>query len=72
MSSIGDCSENIIKAIDVAFEKSRCLITYWGVGPTNDDITKHTLCSYFHTALELNDDVLQNIGQFSQTQSSIK
>ena len=61
ISSVGDCSENIIKAIDIAFERADILLLTGGVGPTNDDITKHTLCSYFHTALELNDDVLQNI-----------
>lgn len=61
ISSVGDCSENIIKAIDIAFERADILLLTGGIGPTNDDITKHTLCSYFHTALELNDEVLQNI-----------
>lgn len=61
ISSVGDCSENIIKAIDIAFERADILLLTGGIGPINDDITKHTLCSYFHTALELNDEVLQNI-----------
>ena len=61
ISTIGDCSEDIIKAIDIAFERADILILTGGVGTTNDDITKHTLCQYFHTALELNDEVLQNI-----------
>ena len=61
ISSVGDCSENIINAIDIAFERADILLLTGGVGPTNDDITKHTLCNYFHTALELNEDVLQNI-----------
>lgn len=61
ISSVGDCSENIINAIDIAFERADILLITGGVGPTNDDITKHTLCNYFHTALELNEDVLQNI-----------
>lgn len=61
ISSVGDCSENIIKAIDIAFERADILLLTGGVGPTNDDITKHTLCTYFHTALELNNEVLQNI-----------
>lgn len=61
ISTVGDCSEDIIKAIDIAFERSDILLLTGGVGPTNDDITKHTLCRYFHTALELNDEVLQNI-----------
>lgn len=61
ISSVGDCSENIINAIDIAFERADILLLTGGVGPTNDDITKHTLCNYFHTALELNEDVFQNI-----------
>lgn len=61
ISSVGDCSEYIIKAIDVGFERADILLLTGGIGPTNDDITKHTLCQYFHTALELNDEVLKNI-----------
>ena len=61
ISSVGDCSENIFNAIDVAFERADILILTGGVGPTNDDRTKHTLCQYFHTALEFNDEVLLNI-----------
>jgi competence/damage-inducible protein CinA C-terminal domain len=61
ISTVGDCSEDIIKAMDVAFERADILLLTGGVGPTNDDITKHTLCRYFHTALEFNDEVLQNI-----------
>mgnify|MGYP000967479063 CR=1 FL=1 len=61
ISSVADRSEDIIKAIDIAFERADILLLSGGIGPTNDDITKHTLCQYFHTALEFNDDVLQNI-----------
>ncbi len=59
--SIGDKEDAIIQAIDMAFERADILLLTGGVGPTNDDITKHTLCRYFHTALEFNDEVLQNI-----------
>src|SRR5690606_28978437 len=61
ITSVGDQSDSIVKAIDNAFERADILLLTGGIGPTNDDITKHTLCSYFHTALELNDEVLQNI-----------
>lgn len=61
ISSVGDCSDNIIKAVDLAFDRADILLLTGGIGPTNDDITKHTLCEYFHTALEFNDEVLQNI-----------
>lgn len=61
ITSVGDCQDDIIRAIDHAFERADILILTGGVGPTNDDITKHTLCRYFHTALTFNDEVLQNI-----------
>ena len=61
ITSIGDRSADIIKAIDIAFGRADILLLTGGVGPTNDDITKHTLCQYFHTALEFNDEVLKNI-----------
>lgn len=63
ISSIGDNSEAILQCIDLAFERADVLLITGGVGPTNDDITKHTLCQYFHTALVFNDEVLQNIKQ---------
>lgn len=61
ITSVGDQSVNIIEAIDIAFKRADILLLTGGMGPTNDDITKHTLCQYFHTALEFNDKVLQNI-----------
>lgn len=61
ITSIGDQSDDIIKAIDYAFNRADILLLTGGVGPTSDDITKHTLCQYFHTALEFNDEVLKNI-----------
>lgn len=61
VSSVGDNADAIVHALDIAFERADVLLLTGGIGPTNDDITKHTLCSYFHTALQFNDDVLQNI-----------
>lgn len=61
VTTVGDRSEEIIRALDHGFERADILLLTGGVGPTNDDITKHTLCQYFHTALELNEEVLLNI-----------
>ncbi|MFT5185324.1 MAG: nicotinamide-nucleotide amidase, partial [Flavobacteriales bacterium] len=35
-----------------------------GLGPTKDDITKHTLCKYFDTTLEIHEDILAQITSF--------
>lgn len=64
VTTVGDNSDDIIRAIDIAFGRADILLLTGGVGPTNDDITKHTLCRYFHTALEFNDEVLQNIESY--------
>ncbi|MDD2245503.1 MAG: CinA family nicotinamide mononucleotide deamidase-related protein [Proteiniphilum sp.] len=61
ISSVGDQYKDITRAIDIGFERAEILLLTGGVGPTDDDITKHTLCTYFHTALVFNDEVMQNI-----------
>ena len=61
VTTVGDRSDDIIKAIDVSFERADIVLLTGGVGPTTDDITKHTLCRYFHTTLDFNNEVLQNI-----------
>ncbi len=61
ITTVGDQSEEIIRALDNAFGRADILLLTGGVGPTNDDITKHTLCQYFHTALAFNEEVLLNI-----------
>lgn len=61
ITTIGDQAENIIKAIDIAFSRADVVLMTGGVGPTKDDITKKTLCSYFNTELIFDENVLQNI-----------
>jgi nicotinamide-nucleotide amidase len=61
ISSVGDEANEIMRAIDIAFERVDAVLVTGGVGPTKDDITKHTLCKYFDTSLILSDEVLQNI-----------
>jgi nicotinamide-nucleotide amidase len=40
------------------------VIVTGGLGPTRDDITKHTFCEYFGTELEINQDALALITDF--------
>ncbi|MDE7397002.1 MAG: CinA family nicotinamide mononucleotide deamidase-related protein [Muribaculum sp.] len=44
---VHDNEASIITAIDRAFDEADIVITTGGLGPTKDDITKHTLCRYF-------------------------
>ena len=59
--SISDKEQQIIDTLDAAIHSSKLVIITGGLGPTNDDITKHTLVKYFDTKLVLNDDVLSDV-----------
>ena len=59
--SIRDRKEEIIEAIDSAMKRANIVLVTGGLGPTKDDITKQTLCEYFHTELVFNEDVYENI-----------
>lgn len=59
--TIADEREAILDAIDTAMKRSQLVILTGGLGPTKDDITKHTLCEYFETRLEINQEVLERI-----------
>ena len=52
---------DIINALDQAYKRSDIIIITGGLGPTNDDITKHTLTEYFNTTLKLNIEIEKNI-----------
>ena len=47
---ISDNKEDIISALNIASSRSDIIIITGGLGPTKDDITKHTLTKYFNTS----------------------
>ena len=51
ITSVHDQREHIVAALDEAFSRADIVLTTGGLGPTNDDITKHVLCEYFDTHL---------------------
>jgi len=61
ISSISDQKENIISALDEARKRADFIIMTGGLGPTKDDVTKHTLCEYFDDQLVKNERVLEHI-----------
>ncbi len=62
--SISDKSEEIIRAIDEAIELVDLVIITGGLGPTNDDLTKKTLVSYFKSELTLDIEVLVRLENY--------
>ncbi|MCC1485143.1 competence/damage-inducible protein A [Winogradskyella immobilis] len=61
ITSIQDDKAHILKALAEAEANADIIIITGGLGPTKDDITKHTLCEYFDDELVENKDVLQHI-----------
>lgn len=61
ISAISDQKQIIVKALDQARERADIVILTGGLGPTKDDVTKHTLCEYFDDQLVLNQQVLEHI-----------
>jgi len=64
--TIADEKQAILQAFDTALKRSDLVIVTGGLGPTKDDITKHTLCEYFDTTLEINPEVLARIEKIFQ------
>ncbi len=58
ITSVHDSREHILQAIDDAAMHADLVLITGGLGPTKDDITKHTLCEYFQTKLIRNEQVL--------------
>jgi len=61
--SISDSESVILRTLNRAKELSDIVIITGGLGPTNDDITKHTLVNYFNDKLLRNQEVLVHIKQ---------
>jgi len=61
ITSIQDDKTHILKAIAEAEENADIIIITGGLGPTKDDITKHTLCEYFDDKLIMQNDIQEHI-----------
>ncbi len=63
ITSVHDDSEHIMEALKNAEEKVDLVIFTGGLGPTKDDITKHTLCEYFNTKMVFHEPTFEHIKQ---------
>lgn len=66
ITSIQDDETAILEALHNASKRAQVVITTGGLGPTKDDITKKTLCTYFKDELVLDKNVLQHIEDIFQ------
>jgi nicotinamide-nucleotide amidase len=61
MLSISDNKQHILDTFSLLQNKVEVVIITGGLGPTKDDITKHTLCDYFQDTLVRNTDVENHV-----------
>lgn len=67
ISSIRDDKSHILKALKEASSRADIVIITGGLGPTKDDITKHTFCEYFQDKLVKNEAVLAHVEHLFQS-----
>ncbi|MBO6880694.1 competence/damage-inducible protein A [Winogradskyella sp.] len=67
ITSVQDDKNHILKALKEAEDNADIIIVTGGLGPTKDDITKHTICEYFNDTLAENKDVLAHIEHLFST-----
>jgi len=61
ISSVSDQRIAIVEALEAAQGRAELILITGGLGPTKDDITKHTLADYFGSRLERNDYVYSRL-----------
>jgi nicotinamide-nucleotide amidase len=58
---ISDERGHILQALAEAAQRAEIILISGGIGPTRDDITKHTLCDFFETRLVFNEDAYRDL-----------
>lgn len=61
ITSIQDEREHILDALSEAKARAQVIIVTGGLGPTKDDLTKHTFCEYFKDELVRDEKVLAHV-----------
>lgn len=61
ISSISDDRQQILDSLAFAKANASLILITGGLGPTKDDLTKHTFCEFFNDTLVENPEVLQNV-----------
>ena len=61
ITSIADTPKAIIEALEASKNRAQLALITGGLGPTKDDVTKHTLCTYFDDELVEKPDILAHI-----------
>ena len=60
-STLSDNEQDILSALSLAQSRANVVIITGGLGPTKDDITKHTLCKYFQCGYRTDETVIRHL-----------
>ena len=63
ITSVHDDAAQICAALDEAERRADVVLLTGGLGPTKDDITKHTLCEFFGTRLTYHPEIREHLEQ---------
>jgi nicotinamide-nucleotide amidase len=61
ITCIADINTEIETALEIASQRAEIIICTGGLGPTPDDLTKHSICKFFNTKLQLSQETLTDI-----------
>jgi nicotinamide-nucleotide amidase len=61
ITSVSDKKDEIIRILSEVTGRANVVLITGGLGPTSDDITKHTLCDFFSTKLVRDQRVLEMV-----------
>jgi len=64
ITTIADEASEISNSLETANRRADVIITTGGLGPTPDDITKATICSFFETELHESPTILEDLKKF--------
>ena len=64
ITSISDDATHIVNAVNEAQTRADIVLITGGLGPTKDDVTKHTLAKYFNMPLRLDTETLAHVQHF--------
>jgi len=71
MSTISDDKAAIINTLEMALSRTSLVIITGGLGPTHDDITKHTLAQYFDRKLVRDDQLLDRLKAYFDSRGRV-
>lgn len=67
---VGDDAQEIQNALKKSFLSSNVVLITGGLGPTKDDITVHTLSTYFCSKLVQNEEIIQHLKAYYEKRNS--